>query len=172
MPEKAQEVKVHAPEEFSSGGRSVTGKLVTKPIARQQVKVRPRMAAAVGGAALGVLLVTWLAGSLLQFYPLRGLGLLLLSPILVFTAYTFLRDDELEPYRGRELYISLRSLRSDLRRPLGLVRVRQSCRQARGLVAVVLHGPRRFLCSAAWLPGFRSTWSLAAGSSTTLSIFW
>lgn len=105
VPEKAQEVKVHTPEQFASGGRSVTGKLVTKPISRQQVKVRPRMATAIAGAAIGVVLLTWLTGGLLQYYPVRGLGLLVLSPVLVFTAYTFLRDDELEPYRGRQLYI-------------------------------------------------------------------
>ena len=33
VPEKTQEVKVHAPEQFAGGGRSTTGKLVLKPVA-------------------------------------------------------------------------------------------------------------------------------------------
>ena len=36
---------------------------------------------------------------------MRAIGLLLVSPVLVVAAYTFLRDDELEPYRGLPLLI-------------------------------------------------------------------
>src|SRR5207248_6069246 len=39
---------------------------------------------------------------------IRVLGAVLLGPPLAFAAYTFLRDDELEPYRGTE--VLLRSL--------------------------------------------------------------
>ena len=105
IPAKTEEVKIHTPEEFASGGRSTTGKLVTKPIARAQVKIEPVMAAAVGAAIVCVLLLTWFGGGLLQIYPLRGFALLIVSPVLVLAAYTFLRDEELEPYRSRELYI-------------------------------------------------------------------
>ena len=41
VPTKEQEVKVHAPEAFAGGGKSTTGKLVTKPIARVNAKLRP-----------------------------------------------------------------------------------------------------------------------------------
>jgi hypothetical protein len=34
-------------------------------------------------------------------------GLLLISPPIILAAYTFLRDDELEPYRDRDLYLRL-----------------------------------------------------------------
>ncbi len=47
----------------------------------------------------------WLG--VLQVLPVRASGLLVISPVLVLAAYTFLRDDELEPYRGRELYIRI-----------------------------------------------------------------
>ncbi len=36
---------------------------------------------------------------------MSGIGLLLVSPPLAVAAYTFLRDDELEAYRGMQLYI-------------------------------------------------------------------
>ncbi len=50
IPEKKAEVKIHAPEEFSGGGKGVTGKLALKPIARQETRIKPLMAAVIGGA--------------------------------------------------------------------------------------------------------------------------
>ena len=41
VPTKEEEVKVHAPEEFAGGGKTTSGKLVTKPIARVDTKLRP-----------------------------------------------------------------------------------------------------------------------------------
>lgn len=108
VPTKAEEVKIHAPTQFADGGRDATGKLITKPIAREETKLQPLGAAAIGGAALTVLLVTWAAGSvgLFEDNPVLGAaGLLLVSPPLVVAAYSFLRDDELEPYRGTALYV-------------------------------------------------------------------
>jgi hypothetical protein len=107
IPSKEQEVKVHAPTEFASGGRSVTGQLVTKPISRKETRLNPSVAATVAGAALVVLAVAWVAGRMDAFDSLvaRGLGLLLISPPLVLAGYTFLRNDELEPYQGQSLYI-------------------------------------------------------------------
>jgi hypothetical protein len=110
IPDKKAEVKIHAPDEFSGGGKSVTGKLLLKPIARQQTRIKPVMAAVIGGAVaaaiLGALVVRFVAkepGALR--YLLSGVGLLLVSPPLAVLAYTFLRDDELEAYRGMQLYI-------------------------------------------------------------------
>ena len=78
--------------------------MVLKPIDRQEVKIRPAAAAGMVGFALAVIVVAWVAGRADLFkdnYLTRGIALLLLSPVLTVTAYTFLRDDELEPYRGR-----------------------------------------------------------------------
>ena len=51
-----------------------------------------------------VLVAAWILRSLDQVSPwIKGLGALVLAPPLVLAGYTFLRDDELEPYRGREL---------------------------------------------------------------------
>ena len=110
IPEKQPEVKIHAPDEFAGGGKSVKGKLVLKPIAHQQTKFKPVVAAAIGGAALAAIIwalcVRLLAspGGPLH-YLLMGIGLLLVSPPLTLAAYTFLRDDEMEPLGGKELYV-------------------------------------------------------------------
>jgi hypothetical protein len=106
VPSKEEEVQVHAPTEFAEGGRGTTGKLITKPIARTETRIPPLAAVAIGGVTLTVLLVAWLAGDLIRSSPrVRIVGLLLLSPLLVVAAYSFLRDDELEPYRGTALYL-------------------------------------------------------------------
>jgi hypothetical protein len=107
VPTKAEEVKVHAPEAFEGGGRSTSGKLVTKPIARAETKLKPVVVAMVAGAAVAVLAVT-LVGRQLEVFKIAwvsGVGMLLVSPPLVMAAYWFLRDDELEPFRGRPLYV-------------------------------------------------------------------
>jgi len=114
VPKKEDEVKIHGAEGFTDGGRSTTGKLLTKPIARQQTKLQPVVAVAVAGAVLVVLLVAWLGG-FAGFFVRQGgetdlivctIALLLITPPLALAAYTFLRDeDELEPYRGTALYV-------------------------------------------------------------------
>ena len=55
VPEKGQEVKVHAPAAFAEGGRSTSGKLITKPIARKQVRLEPVTTAAILGYDLYLL---------------------------------------------------------------------------------------------------------------------
>lgn len=106
IPEKGPEVTVHAPEAFASGGRGRGGELVTKPIARKQVKLNPVVAAAIGAGALVTVLVAYFARGLFQdFYVARLIALALISPPLVLAAYWFLRDDELEPYSGKALYL-------------------------------------------------------------------
>ncbi len=110
VPLKSEEVKVHAPDEFSGGGKGVTGKLLLKPIARQQTRIKPLAAAAIGGAVVAAIVAAFvLRGAISQAnttgYILRVVGLLLVTPPLVIAAYTFLRDDELEPHRGRLLFL-------------------------------------------------------------------
>ena len=106
VPTEAQEVKVHAPQAFASGGKTTSGELITKPIARQDAKFTPVAAAALGSAVLVVLLVALVGGKvgLWKWWSIAP-ALVLLSPPLAFAAYTFLRDDELEPYRGNALYV-------------------------------------------------------------------
>jgi len=111
IPEKLAEVKVHAPDEFAGGGRGASGKLALKPIARTDVRFKPLMALLIAGAVVAA--IAWAFGirvfaggsdSNLRIL-FSAVGLLLVSPPLAAAAYTFLRDDELEPYRGPQLYI-------------------------------------------------------------------
>jgi hypothetical protein len=118
VPAKDEEVQVHAPTEFAEGGRSTTGKLVTKPVAWEGARLSPVLAVAVAAGTLTALLVAWLGGRAGLFvHQVEGaqqpsliscaIGLLLVTPPLVLGAYSFLRDDELEPYQGRSLQIRL-----------------------------------------------------------------
>lgn len=113
IPEKQAEVKIHTPDEFGGGGKSVTGKLLLKPIARQQTRIKPLAAVLIGGSvvaaiawAIAVRVLTPAAGTSSSFYLYFGaIGVLLISPPLTLAGYTFLRDDETEPYRGKELCV-------------------------------------------------------------------
>ena len=107
IPKKEEEVQVHTPTAFAEGGRSRSGELVTKPIARKRITVKPVTAAVVIGAVLIVLMVAWIGGRAELFHNMvaGAIGLLVVSPPLVYAGYTFLRDDELEPHRGTPLYI-------------------------------------------------------------------
>lgn len=116
VPQKQPEVKVHAPETFSSGGKSVSGKLILKPIAREQTRVTPLGIAAVAGGvvaaiAYAALLRRFIPGPDAQSRPfdlqhiLCGLGLLLAGPPLCVAAYAFLHDDELQPFRGLQVWL-------------------------------------------------------------------
>jgi hypothetical protein len=107
VPDKAQEVTVHAPEEFAGGGRSASGKMITKPVAFETTKLEPVKIVAIVAAALTVLALTWIGGhaGLLGNMIVATIGLLAVSPPLVVAAYGILRNQELEPYRGMPLYI-------------------------------------------------------------------
>jgi hypothetical protein len=81
-----------------------------KPITRQEARLKPVLAITIGGAILAAIAGAWIVrcfavepGALR--YQLCGVELLLVSPLLAVAAYTFLRDDELEPYRGMQLYV-------------------------------------------------------------------
>lgn len=108
IPTKKEEVVIHAPEEYASGGKSATGQLVLKPIARQDARFQPVTAAVIAGAVVLVFVAAFLGrgvipGSAALNRLLQAVGLLLVSPPLVLGAYSVLYDPELEPYRGKAL---------------------------------------------------------------------
>jgi uncharacterized protein YbaR (Trm112 family) len=106
VPKANQQVEVHAPQAFASGGRSVSGQLVTKPVSRKVAKFTPTAALAIGGSSLIVLLLAFVGGRTGLFtWVTISPALLLLSPVLCMAAYVILRDDDLEPYAGQSLYI-------------------------------------------------------------------
>jgi hypothetical protein len=108
VPAPPAEFKVHTPEEFADGGRSTTDMPVLKPIAREQTKFNPLAAAGIACAATAIFAAAFLGGNigLLNnhgFFVAAGLAII--SPLLALAGYSFLYDDELEPYKGNSLYI-------------------------------------------------------------------
>lgn len=98
------EVKIHEPE--TVGPKTSTGRPVVKPLTRRETRFQWVPALMVGGATLLAFAIAWLLRRPLQGQvPARGLGLVLVSWPLVVGGYWFLRNDELEAYRGRALWL-------------------------------------------------------------------
>jgi len=107
VPEKKDEVVIHAPE--VTGPKDSKGVAVLKPISRTEVSLKTTQILIIVGSVLGVLILAVVMR--LQFKggtvpPLITiLGSVLLGPPLAFAGYTFMRDDETEPYRGTEVLL-------------------------------------------------------------------
>jgi hypothetical protein len=103
------DVKIHVPEEAvptTAGGKPVTATGTPRPVARTKRELKVLPALIIGGATIGVLVVAWLGGDLIQNNAVaRIVGLLAVSLPLAVAGYSVLRDDELEPYRGQELLL-------------------------------------------------------------------
>jgi hypothetical protein len=109
VPALEEQVVIHAPEEFGGGGKDAKGRPVLKPIARVETKAQPVVVAGIVGAFLVTIGIAWVVGrSALDPATLQivlGAGAVLLAPPLVLGAYSFLRNQELEPYSGKELFV-------------------------------------------------------------------
>lgn len=108
IPALDEQVKVHEPEQFAEGGKDAKGRAVLKPVARVETKVQPVAVVGIVGAALMAFVVAWVIGRGTDHKPpqiVLALGAVLLAPPLVVGGYSFLRNQELEPYRGRALII-------------------------------------------------------------------
>src|SRR6185436_13582165 len=96
-----------APE--AAGPKTATGQPVFMPIARKEVRLTTPQIAIIVGSVLVVLIVAIVLR--VQFHGknvpqlITILGAVLLGPPLAFATYTFLRDDELEPFRGNEVLV-------------------------------------------------------------------
>lgn len=100
------EIKVHEPEAYTSGGKTVTGQPTGKPLTRKEAKITPALLAAGIGGTLAVAAVAWFFGESLQEQPIAlGIGLTAITFPLTAFFYAILRNDELEPYRGANLMI-------------------------------------------------------------------
>ena len=109
IPKADEQVKIHEPEQFTSGDKTVVGKIDIKPIARRETRVKPVVGVAIGAAALGVVLIAWMMGrsGTLEENPwLQVAALLVISPPVAVLGYAFLQGEEdLQPYRGLRLYL-------------------------------------------------------------------
>lgn len=110
IPARKEEVVIHAPE--VSGPKDSTGKSVLQPIFRSEPKISRPVIAGIVGAVFVVLLCAWILrigakppGNIGNVILI--VGAIVLAPPLAFAGYTFLRDDELEPYRGTALLLRL-----------------------------------------------------------------
>lgn len=112
VPDKSEEVVIHAPADGSP--KDSKGQSVLKPIKRKETKVSAVAMVGLTAAVATVLLVTYLLGrtfagdgdgtSQVPWYVLAA-GAVVLAPPLVLAGYFFLRNDELEPYRGPALAV-------------------------------------------------------------------
>jgi predicted Zn finger-like uncharacterized protein len=108
VPLKNEEVVIHAPEGYE-GVKDSKGQSVLKPISRKDTIFAAPVIVTIVVGCLMALALAWLVGRAFreEGVPLfiRGMGALLLAPGLVFAGYAFLRDAELQPYRGQVLWI-------------------------------------------------------------------
>lgn len=105
IPTKEEEVVIHAPE--GAGTKDSKGRSTVQPILREETRFSVAMAIGVGVAILASIVAAVILRSYDGQVPFlfRALGVILLAPPLVLGGYTFLRDSELEAYRGKELAI-------------------------------------------------------------------
>jgi len=108
IPSAAQEVVVHAPE--VSGPKDSKGQSVLAPIFRSEPKVSTPVIIGIVASVFVILLVGLILRIATKGNVPPGLlivGAIALAPPLAFAGYTFLRDEELEPYRGISLIMRL-----------------------------------------------------------------
>ncbi len=105
IPDKAEEVVIHAPED--SGPKDSSGKSILSPVRRKEVQLSMPVILGVSLSAFAIVAISFglgLSGQQPPF-PLLAVGALLLAPPLVFVGYWFLRDDELEGFKGQQLLL-------------------------------------------------------------------
>ena len=113
IPAKEEEVVIHAPVQ---GPTDSTGKAVLDPIKREDAKVSTTAIVIGVATCLLIPMIAWVLGKTLgqevtegntttlqQPMWLLAVGAVLLAGPVVWAGYTFLRNDELEPYRGSSL---------------------------------------------------------------------
>lgn len=102
----AEEVVIHAPEHDGPVGKD--GKSVLKTAKRKDGAFDPLVATGVSIVVLLTLVAAFLLRSqpeTANSWPVLAGGSILLGPLLAWAGYGFLRDAELEPYRGGELWM-------------------------------------------------------------------
>lgn len=106
IPKPEDAVVIHAPV-HEAGSVDSKGKSVLKPVAKKDAKFNPVFAGIVGAVSLAIVATAFVIGrgeSGPDWWMLIA-GAVLLGPLLSWAAYGFMRDDELEPYRGTSLII-------------------------------------------------------------------
>ena len=104
------EVKIHAPDAADvpagKGGKGKAAPGSLKPIVRQETKVGPKLLIGIAVVIAAAVAGTWFGADFWQKMPIvRIPALLIVSIPTAIAGYAFLRDDELEPYRGGALWL-------------------------------------------------------------------
>ena len=105
VPEKSEQVVIHAPEE--AGPKDAKGRSVLKPIRRTDFKLSVPIILAAGLSTIvvfGLALGFGISGDPPNF-PILAVSSVVLAFPLVFVGYWFLQDDELEGFSGQQLLI-------------------------------------------------------------------
>lgn len=107
VPGLDEKVEIHTPEHSETGARGVSGELVLKPVSREDTAWSPQAMGMTAAISAGVLLLSFIMRLMSEgIRPyIGGVGAVLLAPPLVLAAYRFLRNDELEAYEGKSLWI-------------------------------------------------------------------
>ncbi len=105
IPELEDEIVIHAPE--SAGPKDSKGRAIINPIKRKETSISRLGAIGIGVFVIAVFGIAFSLRAYEGDVPMliKALGAITLAPPLVFAGYSFLRDAELEPYRGKELLI-------------------------------------------------------------------
>ena len=107
IPDKSEEVLIAAPT--ASGPVDSKGQAVVKPIRRKETVLSSVQLTIIAVSIIGFLAAAYMLG---QAYAdstkfplwLMGLSAVLIAPPIVYVAYAFLRDAELDPFRGQDLW--------------------------------------------------------------------
>lgn len=111
VPQPVEEVKIHAPEDFSGGATTVAkdkkGRSVLKPIAREKLVVSTKQYALWSGLVVGSLIAGFVVR---MMWPdgtapvvVLALGAYFLAWLVAYPAYAVFRDRELEGLSGMQL---------------------------------------------------------------------
>ena len=108
IPEKSEEIVIHAPDEF--GPKDSSGRGVLKPLEREEANTSPVMIVSIVASILAVLVAAFVIGKTFGGTEagvptwILAAGAVLLGPPLAVAGYALLRDSELEPFRGVALW--------------------------------------------------------------------
>lgn len=105
VPTKDEEVQIHTPEHSEMGAKGKSGEAVLAPVAREETKLSWWTIGAISGAGLAAVIAALMFRGCGSNKLVFAIGGTLLAPPLVFVGYWFLRNDELEPYTGKSLWI-------------------------------------------------------------------
>jgi len=107
VPDKAEEVVIQAPD--SGGPKDSQGRAIVNPIRRKYTIVSTLQWVIIAVSIIGFLVIALLLRSMIEDpaeFPmwLTAVSAFLIALPLVYVGYAFLRDAELDPYIGQDLW--------------------------------------------------------------------